>query len=105
MPTWHSLSRQTLADRGGGIVLVRGKKVLGCLELPIAGLMSDEDGEYVDRQLERMYRIAREELGIHEGVDALMMLSFMALPVIPHLKVTDMGIFDVDAGVFVPLEA
>lgn len=96
---------QTLADRGGGIVLVREKRVLGCLELPIAGLMSNKDGGYVDRELERMYRIAREELGIHEGVDALMTLSFMALPVIPHLKVTDMGLFDVDAGVFVPLEA
>ncbi|MEA5031722.1 MAG: adenine deaminase C-terminal domain-containing protein, partial [Sphaerochaeta sp.] len=68
------------------------------------GLMTNLGGTHVDGKFERMHTVALQELGIHAGLDPFMSLSFMALPVIPHLKVTDMGLFDVDTFSFVPLE-
>jgi adenine deaminase len=95
---------EVLVELGGGIVMVRRGEVLDVLPLPIAGLMTNLGGAHVDEKFGRMHNVASQELGIHAGLDPFMSLSFMALPVIPHLKVTDMGLFDVDTFSFVPLE-
>ncbi len=95
---------ESLVTIGGGIVMVRDGKILDALTLPIAGLMTDKGGPWVSEKLQKMLHIALHELGIPENIDPFMTLSFMALPVIPHLKVTDLGLFDVDAFSFVPLE-
>jgi adenine deaminase len=79
----------------GGLVFAVGDEVLLDLALPVAGLMSDREADYVIRTLS-----AFDELFIKEGLTAtspLMTLSFMALPVIPSLKITDRGLVDVDA--------
>lgn len=95
---------ESLVTLGGGIVMVRDGELLDSLALPIAGLMTNKGGLYVNEKLKNMHQIALEELGIPENIDPFMTLSFMALPVIPHLKVTDMGLFDVDSFSFVSLE-
>ena len=90
---------------GGGAVLVKDGKLLEEMPLPLGGLMSDQSGEWVDKKLKVLDHAAREELGVNRKVEPLMTLCFMALPVIPELKITDMGLFDVGAFKFIPLEA
>jgi adenine deaminase len=99
-----ALAVHQVAELGGGIVMVMAGKVIDSLPLPIAGLMTNLGGPYVEEKFQSMHRKAKELLKIHEGIDPFMTLSFMALPVIPHLKVTDMGLFDVDSFSFVPME-
>jgi len=94
-----------LSTIGGGAVLVRDGEILEEMPLPIGGLMSDQAGEWVDRKLSSLNQKAFDELGVSRDVEPLMTLCFMALPVIPELKVTDMGLFDVEAFTFIPLEA
>lgn len=78
----------------GGIVVVNGGKVIGELEMPIAGLMSDLDPIVVKDKLSNIHEQCRNVLGIREG-EPLVKLSFMALPVIPEIKMTPKGLFDV----------
>ncbi|MCK4205623.1 adenine deaminase [Brucella pituitosa] len=88
-----------LGEIEGGFVVVRDGKVLAEMPLPIAGLMSIEPYETVREQL-RELRHAAEELGsILE--EPFLQLAFVALPVIPHLKITDRGLVDVDKFEFV----
>ena len=89
---------------GGGIAIVQDGKVLDSLPLPIAGLMTTTSGVEVDEVLTRMHEIALSRLGVNPGVDPFMTLSFMALPVIPKLKITDSGLFDYEQFKFVPQE-
>jgi adenine deaminase len=89
---------------GGGIVLASQKKVLADLPLPIAGLMTPLAGPEVAARLDRLHLLARQKLSVSEAVDPLMTLCFMALPVIPAYKLTDIGLFDVRKFDFVPLE-
>jgi len=86
---------------GGGAVLVRDGIVLEELPLPLGGLMSDQNGEWVDKKLRTLEHKAVEELGVSREVEPLMTLCFMSLPVIPELKITDMGLFDVPAFKFI----
>lgn len=79
----------------GGIVLVAGDSVRGALALPIAGLMSPEPMEVVSKTLFELRALAKEALGIQPALEPFMTLSFLALPVIPALKITDRGLFDV----------
>lgn len=83
-----------VAAQGGGLAVVDGGKVLASLALPIAGLMSDQPIEQVRETYDKA-RAAAHELGssIH---DPFMAMSFMALEVIPRLKLTDKGLVDVD---------
>ncbi len=88
-----------LGEIEGGFVVVRDGKVLAEMPLPIAGLMSTEPYETVRDQL-RVLRHAAEELGsVLE--EPFLQLAFIALPVIPHLKITDRGLVDVDKFAFV----
>jgi adenine deaminase len=86
---------------GGGLVAVLEGEVIGSVPLPIAGLMSDRPVETVRRQMDDLLEAARS-LGspLH---DPLMHLGFLALEVIPKLKLTDQGLVDVDQFDFVPL--
>lgn len=99
-----ALAVQTVQRLGGGIVMVHQHQVLDALPLPIAGLMTNEGASFVDKKLKTMQALARNKLHIHDDIDPFMTLSFMALPVIPHLKVTDMGLFDVDQFTHISLE-
>jgi adenine deaminase len=93
----------TLGELGGGICVVSGGKVLGSLELPIAGIMSDQPAEVVSKALSSLLEIALEKLGVNPDLDPFMTLAFMALPVIPEIKLTDEGLFDVMKFQFVDL--
>ena len=96
---------ERLIALGGGAVLVMNGRVLEEMPLPIGGLMSDQSGEWVDLKLKALEKKAVEELGVSGEVEPLMTLCFMSLPVIPELKITDMGLFDVRAFKFIPAEA
>lgn len=84
----------------GGIVVVAEGKVLSQLPLPIAGLISDQPLQAVNHQLEEAKAAARM-LGVKPDVDPFMTLSFMSLPVIPTLRVTTQGVFDVESQRYV----
>jgi len=86
---------------GGGIAAVCDCNICGTLSLPIAGLMSNETVEELDRQMENLLSAARY-IGSSLS-DPYMALSFLALPVIPELKITDMGLVDVGKFCIVPL--
>ena len=89
----------------GGIVMVSGKKVLSSLSLPVGGLMSENSAEEVAGRLKKLLEVASSHYHIWEGADAFMTLSFMALPVIPRLKITARGLFDTDTFSFVDVDA
>ncbi len=95
---------ESLKKIKGGIVIVRGGELIDALPLPIGGLMTNQSGTFVREKLKAMQKIALEEFNIPRGIDPFMTLCFMALPVIPHLKVSDQGLFDVDQFKFVDLE-
>jgi adenine deaminase len=85
---------QAVAELGGGLAVASGTEVLEALPLPVGGLMSDQPIETVRVQLQRVLNAARR-LGtdLH---DPFMAMSFLALEVIPSLKITDQGLVDVD---------
>jgi adenine deaminase len=85
----------------GGLAVVSDGKVLASLPLPIAGLMSEAPVAEVNLQLEALQRAAKT-LGC-KVPDPFMILSFLSLPVIPELKITDKGLVDVNQFKFVPL--
>jgi adenine deaminase len=90
-----------VAAAGGGLAAAAGGRVLAALPLPVAGLMSREPLATVCAALDRLLQAARG-LGAAPG-DPFMTLSFLALPVIPELKLTDRGLVDVAAFRHVPL--
>src|SRR5262245_29197609 len=92
---------ERLAELGGGIVAVDGLRVTAELALPVAGLLSDAPLEEVIERSRACNEAARE-LG-WTGATPFLTLSFLALSVIPHLKITDRGLVDVDRFEIVPL--
>ena len=84
-----------LAEIGGGYVVVGNHNIIGAVPLSLAGLISLEPGEVVQKKVASLISSAHG-LGVAPGVDPFITLSFMALPVIPALRLTDMGLFDVD---------
>jgi adenine deaminase len=91
-----------LAELGGGNVVVDGMDVLAECPLPVAGLLSDAPLETVIEQ-SRACNEAAVGLG-WSGATPFLTMSFLALSVIPHLKITDRGLVDVDRFELVPLE-
>lgn len=83
-----------LIEIGGGFVAVKDGAVVGELALPVAGLMSLKPFEAVEHELEAL-RAAVKALGCPLA-EPFLQLAFLPLPVIPHLKITDMGLVDVD---------
>ena len=98
-----ALAAQELVRVQGGYTLVHEGSVVGTVPLNICGLMSSAPAEQLIASLERISAQARAQ-GVHEGIDPFISLSFMALPVIPKLRITDMGMFDVDKFTFVEHE-
>lgn len=96
---------ESLVNQGGGIVLVDKETVLDSMPFVVGGIMTDQSGEWVNEHLTRVHTTAREELGISGEVEPIMTLCFMSLPVIPALKLTDMGLFDVTKFAFTSVEA
>ncbi|HLB03806.1 MAG TPA: adenine deaminase [Gaiellaceae bacterium] len=94
---------ERLAEIGGGIVAVDGRRVLAECPLPVAGLLSDAPLETVIAQ-SRACNEAAADLG-WSGATPFLTLAFLALSVIPSLKITDRGLVDVDRFELVPLEA
>jgi adenine deaminase len=90
-----NLAILTCVEMGGGLCLVDGDQVIGKLSLSIAGLMSDQEAEVVAKTLGELHERAHS-LGISETVDPFMTLAFLSLPVIPELKLTDLGLVDVE---------
>ncbi len=88
---------------GGGMAVVCGGKVRS-VPLDIAGLMSSASAERHAKRSEELAEMAYS-MGVDRGLDAFMTLSFVALAVIPRLRVTDGGLFDVDSFTFVPIDA
>lgn len=78
----------------GGYTLVEKGKVVDTLPLVIMGLISDRPHEEVNEKLEKMIKYSKK-MGINEKIDPFINLSFMALPVIPEIRVTARGIYDV----------
>ena len=89
-----ALAANRLREMGGGFVVVQGGKALAELALPIAGLMSDKTYEDVREALIPL-RQAAKSLGTVLA-EPFLQLAFLPLPVIPHLKITDKGMVDVD---------
>lgn len=96
-----AFAANTLSELGGGQVVVRDGKVMGLVKLPVAGLMSDEPAEVV----------AGEAASILQGFQACgcglrnpnILLSFLALVVIPELRLSDLGLVDVNQFSFIPM--
>lgn len=82
-------------DSKGGIAVVENGKIKALLELPIAGLMSDEPLTTVNKKLENA-KSSAYELGADKSIDPFMTLSFLSLPVIPSLRITTKGVFDAE---------
>ncbi len=99
------LAIRTLIEQEGGFVLVREAEILRATPLPVAGLMTDRSAEWINTELDILHDIAIRDLKVSEDVDPLMTLCFMALPVIPELKITDKGLFDVVKFEFIDIEA
>ncbi|TKA98226.1 adenine deaminase [Cereibacter changlensis] len=95
-----ALAANRLGEIEGGFVVVEGGRVLAELALPVAGLMSLEPFEVVRDALVEL-RAAARSLGVTLE-EPFLQLAFLALPVIPHLKITDHGMVDVDRFEVIP---
>ncbi|MGB3368619.1 MAG: adenine deaminase [Acidaminobacteraceae bacterium] len=89
------LAIEELEKIGGGITTVKDGKVIQSISLPIGGIMSDKPLDEISVELEQMLKIGYEELNVDRNFDPFMTLAFLALPVIPDIKLTDEGLFDV----------
>lgn len=90
-----AVSVNAIKDSKGGIAVVENGKIKALLELPIAGLMSDEPLTTVNKKLENA-KLSAYELGADKSIDPFMTLSFLSLPVIPSLRITTKGVFDAE---------
>lgn len=92
---------QGIVEMHGGLITVKQGRILASLPLPIAGLMSDQSIEEVRDGTNRLHQTVKE-MGC-KLEEPFMALSFLALPVIPELKITDKGLVDVTQFKIVPL--
>jgi adenine deaminase len=96
-----ALAANRLDDVGGGIVVYRDGQEIALVELPIAGLMSNERAEVVAAKAEKMVQAFKECSCLLNN--AYMQLSLLALVVIPELRISDLGLVDVTKFATVPL--
>jgi adenine deaminase len=97
-----ALCVRRLAEIGGGIVAIEDRRIRAELALPVAGLMSDRPASEVVPALDVLVH-ELGEMGVRVAAP-FMTLSFLALSVIPSLKITDQGLIDVERWQIVPLE-
>ena len=88
---------------GGGITIVSNGSVVKSLTLEIGGIMTSVEIEKTNNTLKDMMNISYNLLKVNPKIDPFMTLAFMALPVIPKLKLTDVGLFDVEEFKFIPI--
>lgn len=84
-----------IESMNGGLVVVNNGEVIASLPLQIAGLISEKDYKTINCELKDI-NVALEKIGFTGDFNPFLTLSFLALPVIPELKLTDMGLFDVE---------
>lgn len=89
-----SLAVNRLIDNRGGIVVAEGDRIVGEVDLPVAGLISESPLAVVNENLENA-KAKAFDLGVSRGIDPFMTLSFLSLSVIPTLRITTKGVFDV----------
>lgn len=94
-----ALALRRLKEIGGGYVIAAGGKIAAELPMPAFGLMATGGAEEVSHRIEEMERVAHA-MGVNPGVDAFTTLSFVALPVIPRMRLLDTGLYDTEAGKF-----
>lgn len=97
-----ALAANTVKRNKGGLAVVNGGKVTGELALPVGGLMCELSASEVEDKLVELKKITGE-LGVDEGIDAFMTLSFASLPVIPALRITTHGLTATDTQSIVPV--
>ena len=95
------LAQKELVKSQGGKVVIKNGEVLAKLPLPIAGLMSDKDINYVTEQSEALNNAAKEIGCVVD--DPFMTMGFLSLPVIPELKITDKGLFSTKGFDFIDI--
>jgi len=88
----------------GGLAVVAGKEVLASLALPVAGLMTESDYLVVDQNLKELNQ-AVATIGEELNFNPFLTLSFLTLPVIPKLKLTDLGLFDFEQSAHISIQA
>ncbi len=89
-----------LRELGGGYTIASGGRIVGELPLPAYGLMAVEDAPTVAETIRRLEEQAHA-MGVNPRIDAFTTLSFVALPVIPALRLLDTGLYDVEQGQFI----
>lgn len=97
------LAIKELEKIGGGLTIISKGRVLKSLPLEIGGIMTSRPIEETNSILKEMIHLSHNELKVNENIDPFMTLAFMALPVIPKLKLTDMGLFDVEKFDFIDI--
>lgn len=97
-----ALAANRVRENNGGIAIALDGEIIGDLKLPIGGLMTDADVFEVEEQLESLKEKARD-LGVGEGIDPFMTLSFIALPVIPKLRINTLGLINTDTQTVLPV--
>lgn len=97
------LALEVLKETGGGITVCMDGKEIQTLALPISGLLSDQSAEKVSNLLEQL-NVSLRELGFCGNFNPFLTLSFLALPVIPEIKMTSKGLFDVKQFQFVTIQ-
>ncbi|MBL4938300.1 adenine deaminase [Clostridium sp. YIM B02515] len=97
-----ALAVNTIIDMEGGIALVSDGKVLGKLNLPIGGLITSENPYDVLEKIKKLNNLARS-FGVKKDFDPFLTLGFLALPVIPDLKITARGLFHYEQFRFIDL--
>lgn len=94
---------EALSEMQGGFVVVEDGKVIGSMALPIGGLMTNLEAEKAEQELHALHE-ALHELNPELDFHLFLTLSFISLPVIPDVKLTDTGLFDVVAFQHIPIE-
>lgn len=89
------LAINAINDMQGGYVVVSEGKIVGKLQLNVAGLITTMPYEYVVKTIESMIKVSRD-LGISKNTDPFLTLSFLSLPVIPEIRLTDYGLIEIN---------
>ncbi|WP_306010218.1 adenine deaminase [Bacillus sp. MMSF_3328] len=95
---------RAVEDMQGGLAVIKEGEMLASLKLPVSGLMSDQSYEEAASMLADVNN-ALKHLGANKDVNPFLALSFLALPVIPEIKLTASGLFSVSQSAFIPIEA
>ena len=97
-----AIAGNAIKKMGGGLCVVENGDVLAQMALPLAGLMTTKSAKEISNENENVRNSARK-IGSNYDIEPFMLMAFMGLVVIPHLKITTLGLVDVDKQEIVPL--